>query len=167
MTKPALALFVALVSASLSTAQSQSAKIAATFKQTTVLQVSCGEDVDQQTCKFFARAVHANLKTVSVATFYDPEVLVQSFYVLPHFVPGLHVTVRLIEADGPKGTVLHVSGFAFPPGKDINEDSIRLPHWTALEGGRDTGPMEADKAAAASKLAKDFAAYWLETIKKD
>jgi hypothetical protein len=40
-----------------------------------------------------------------------------------------------------------------------------LPRWSQIEGGKDTGPTEADKAAAASKIAKEFAAYWIDMVK--
>ncbi|HEX5422315.1 MAG TPA: tetratricopeptide repeat protein, partial [Candidatus Acidoferrales bacterium] len=41
----------------------------------------------------------------------------------------------------------------------------QLPVWSAKEGiGRDTGPTDAEKAAAASELARDFAAYWYKVL---
>ena len=42
----------------------------------------------------------------------------------------------------------------------------QLPVWSAKEGiGRDTGPTEEEKTAAARQLAGDFAAYWDEVLK--
>ena len=50
--------------------------------------------------------------------------------------------------------------------KVSQQPNHQLPVWTAKEGiGRDTGPTEAEKAAAASQLAGDFAAYWYKCLK--
>jgi hypothetical protein len=98
-----------------------------------------------------------------MAVYYDPEVLVQSFYVLPRLLPGLYVTLRLMENETAAGTTVYLGGFCFDPdAHDMN--GIQLPRWSVREGARDTGPMESDKAAAASKLAKDLSAYWLKTV---
>lgn len=74
--------------------------------------------------------------------------------------------LRLIEASGgPQGTMqVLLGGFCFDS-RSPNEGGFQLPRWSQVEGGRDTGPLEADKATAASKLAQGFAAYWMETIK--
>lgn len=41
----------------------------------------------------------------------------------------------------------------------------QLPVWSAKEGiGRDTGPTEAEKTAAAGQLAGEFAAYWYKVL---
>lgn len=50
--------------------------------------------------------------------------------------------------------------------KVSQQPNRQLPVWSAKEGiGRDTGPTEAEKAAAASQLAGDFAAYWYKVLK--
>jgi|GEM_PF-5193459 hypothetical protein len=50
--------------------------------------------------------------------------------------------------------------------KVSQQPNHQLPVWSAKEGiGRDTGPTEAEKAAAASQLAGDFAAYWYKVLK--
>ena len=49
--------------------------------------------------------------------------------------------------------------------KVSQQPNHQLPVWSAEEGtGRDTGPTEAEKAAAASHLAGDFAAYWYKVL---
>jgi Sel1 repeat len=49
--------------------------------------------------------------------------------------------------------------------KVSQQPNHQLPVWSAKEGiGRDTGPTEAEKAAAASELAGDFAAYWYKVL---
>ncbi len=137
------------------------AQIAPILRQTQIVQVSCGDDADIQTCKFFVHAVNVDLRAerVTALLYYDPEVMVQSFYVPPRLYPGLHVTLRLIEQESAQGLTLFLGGTCFDPsGRDL--DGIKLPRWSTPEGGQDTGPMESDKAAAASKLAREFAAYW-------
>jgi hypothetical protein len=50
--------------------------------------------------------------------------------------------------------------------KVSQQPNRQLPAWSAKEGiGRDIGPTEAEKAAAASQLAGDFAAYWYKVLK--
>jgi TPR repeat protein len=50
--------------------------------------------------------------------------------------------------------------------KVSQQPNHQLPGWSAKEGiGRDTGPTEAEKAAAASQLAGEFAAYWYKVLK--
>ncbi len=50
--------------------------------------------------------------------------------------------------------------------KVSRQPNHQLPVWSAKEGiGRDTGPTEAEKTAAASQLAGDFAAYWYKVLK--
>jgi len=50
--------------------------------------------------------------------------------------------------------------------KVSQQPNHQLPVWSAKEGiGRDTGPTEAEKAAAASQLAGEFAAYWYKVLK--
>lgn len=50
--------------------------------------------------------------------------------------------------------------------KVSQQPNHQLPVWSAKEGiGRDTGPTEAEKTAAASQLAGDFAAYWYKVLK--
>ena len=52
--------------------------------------------------------------------------------------------------------------------KVSQQPNHQLPVWSAKEGiGRDTGPTEAEKTAAASQLAGDFAAYWYKVLKTD
>jgi hypothetical protein len=49
--------------------------------------------------------------------------------------------------------------------KVSQQPNHQLPVWSAKEGvGRDTGPTEAEKAAAASQLAGDVAAYWHKVL---
>ncbi|MGB8542221.1 MAG: tetratricopeptide repeat protein [Candidatus Acidiferrales bacterium] len=49
--------------------------------------------------------------------------------------------------------------------KVSQQPNHQLPVWSAKEGiGRDTGPTEAEKAAAASQLAGDLAAYWYKVL---
>jgi hypothetical protein len=117
-----------------------------------------------QTCKFFAHALNANLKAVTVRLLYDPEpnVFVQSFYVPPPLWPGLDVTVRLIEHETESGMTLYLGGFCFPEGRDDYYSGIQLQRFSVKETTRNTGPMEADKASAASELAKLFSDYWTE-----
>jgi Sel1 repeat len=52
-------------------------------------------------------------------------------------------------------------------GPKISQNSIhQLPVWSAEEGiGRDTGPTESEKTAAARQLAGDFAAYWYKVLR--
>jgi Sel1 repeat len=50
--------------------------------------------------------------------------------------------------------------------KVSQQPNHQLPVWSAKEGiGRDTGPTEEEKTAAARQLAGDFAAYWDEVLK--
>jgi hypothetical protein len=121
-----------------------------------------------QTCEFFVNALNVGLREqhVKALLFYDPEVMVQSFYVLPRVLPDVYVTVRLIENGPPDSVKLYLGGFCFDPQRSDYYKGIQLPRWSQLEGGRDTGPMETDKANAASRIAKEFAAYWVQTVRE-
>ncbi len=144
-------------------------QIAGILAQANTIQVSCGDDADTQACKFFVNALNVALSSqhVSATLYYDPEVLVQSFYVPPRLLPSFFVTLRLIE-DGPtEARRLNLGGFCFDPKRSDYYAGISLPRWSAIEGGRDTGPMESDKAAAASKIAKEFAGYWTDTVREN
>jgi hypothetical protein len=148
--------------------EAPAAQIAKVLRQARLIGVFCGDDVDQQTCKFFANALRVALKDqhVNVSLFYQPETLVQSFYVPPMLIPFTDVTVRLIEAQsGPQGAVqVFVGGFCFDP-NSTDLSGFQLPRWVQTESTRDTGPLEADKANAAGKLAQEFSAYWIDTVK--
>lgn len=53
-----------------------------------------------------------------------------------------------------------------PANKEDNVLGFQLPRWVEAEGiARDTGPLEADKAAAASSIVHEFIAYWKDTVK--
>lgn len=143
-------------------------QIAEILRQTKTIQVSCGNDADTQTCKFFVNALNAALRSqhVSAVLYYDAEEMVQSFYVPPRLLPSLFVTLRLIEDGPPQATRLYLGGFCFDPQRSDYYAGIPLPRWSETEGGRDTGPTESGKAAAASKIAKAFAGYWTDTVKE-
>lgn len=139
-------------------------QIASILRQTETVSVSCGDDADMQTCKFFANALGAALRKqgVQVLSFYDQETLVQSFYVPPRLLRSHFVTLRLIEDGSP--VRLYLGGFCFDPQRSDFYKGISLPRWSQVEGGKDVGPLESDKAAAAGKLAQQFASYWNDTI---
>jgi hypothetical protein len=151
------------------TSQDNRQQIAEILRQTKTIQVSCGDDADIQACKFFVNALNAALRTqhVSALLYYDSEVMVRSFYVPPRLLPSLFVTLRLIEDGPPEATRLNLGGSCFDPRRSDYYAAISLPRWSAVEGGKDTGPMESDKAAAASKIAKEFADYWTDTVKEN
>ncbi len=53
-----------------------------------------------------------------------------------------------------------------PPVNEDEDIGFQLPRWVEAEGiARDTGPLEADKAAAASTIVHDFIAYWKDAVK--
>jgi hypothetical protein len=138
--------------------------IANILRQTKTVSVSCGDDADMQTCKFFVNALGAALRKhgVQVLLFNDSETLVQSFYVPPRLLPSHYVTLRLIEDGSP--VRLYLGGFCFDPERSDFYKGLPLPRWSQTEGGKDVGPLETDKAAAASKLAQQFASYWSDTV---
>lgn len=149
--------------------EAPASQIAKILHQAQGLSVSCGDDVDSQICKFFVNSLRVALrpKHVSVALYYLPETLVQSFYIPPGWFPLYNdVRLRLIEAEtGPQGPVqLYVGGFCFDPHSQDEFSGFRLPTWVQTEGGGDTGPLEVDKAAAASRLAQEFASYWTDNV---
>jgi hypothetical protein len=89
----------------------------------------------------------------------------QSFYVPPRLLPELNVTLRLVEDGPPEAVRLYLGGFCF----DVNSSDYlkgrQLPRWVQIEAGSDyIGPLEADKAQAARKLALTFAAYWIDSV---
>jgi hypothetical protein len=122
-----------------------------------------------QACKFLVNALNVALgnQHISAVLYYDPEVMVQSFFVPPRLLPSLFVTLRLIEDGPPQATRLNLGGFCFDPKRSDYYAGIALPKWSEVEGGRDTGPMESDKAATASKIAKEFADYWTDTVEEN
>lgn len=167
--------------------------IAKVLRGTVGMTVSCGDDVDMQTCKYFTNAVSVDLRSkgVSVFLYYDPEVIVQSFYVPPRLeeVP-ITLTVRLIESGPPDKTVLYLGGFCFTEsavgvaalqsqaaqqmmnsigsGQGSSQEAYpnapnpyQLPRWRQMEKGGDIGPTVSEKAEAASRLAKEFSSYWI------
>jgi hypothetical protein len=144
-------------------------KIAEILRQTKTIQVSCGDDADMQACKFFVNALNVALRSqhVTAVLYYDPEGMVQSFFVPPRLLPSVFVTLRLIEHGPPEATRLNLGGSCFDPKRSDYYAAISLPRWSEIEGGRDTGPMESDKAAAASKIAKEFAGYWTDIVKEN
>lgn len=139
-------------------------QIANVLRQTRTVSVSCGDDADTQTCKFFVNSLGDALRKrgVQVLFFYDAETLVQSFYVPPRLLPSHYVTLRLIEDGSP--VRLYLGGFCFDPQRGDFYKGLPLPRWSQAEGGKDVGPLETDKAAAASKLAQQFASYWSDTV---
>lgn len=141
------------------------AQIGKLFRLTKTISVSCGDDADMQTCKFFANSLGSALQKegVSVVLFDDPEVLAQSFYVLPRLLPSLYVTLRLIEHGPPQAVSLNLGGSCFDPERHDYYASLELPRWIQTEAGEDYGPLETDKAEAARNLALTFAAYWADT----
>ena len=149
--------------------QATPAQIAKLLGQAKLVGIFCGDDVDSQTCKFFVNALRVGLKNehVTVNLFYQPETLVQSFYVPPMLLPFTDVTVRLIEASsGPHGAVqVHLGGTCYDSHSQ-DQLGFQLPRWIETESARDIGPIEADKAEAASKLAKEFSTYWISTVKE-
>lgn len=148
--------------------EAQAYEITNVLRQAELVGIFCGDDVDPQTCKLFALALRADLARlhVTVEAFYQPETLVQSFYVPPMPFPFTDVTLRLIEANnGPRGAVqVHLGGSCFDSHAH-DESGFQLPIWAQVEGGGDTGPLETDKAQAASKLAQAFSAYWEGAVK--
>jgi len=152
-----------------SSSEDHTQQIADVFRQTKTIQVSCGDDADMQACKFFVNALNVALRNqhISAVLYYDPEVMVQSFFVPPRLLPSLFVTLRLIEDGPPEATRLNLGGFCFDSKRADYYAGISLPRWSEIEGGRDTGPMESNKAAAASKIAKQFVDYWTDTVKED
>ena len=144
-------------------------KIAGVLRQAKLVGVFCGDDVDAQTCNFFANALRTALKNqlVNVGLFYQPEVMVQSFYVPPMPLPFTNVTLRLIESTAGRDgiTRVYLGGFCFDS-ESQDELGLQLPRWVESEGARDTGPIDTDRATAASKLAKEFAIYWTDTKKE-
>jgi hypothetical protein len=58
---------------------------------------------------------------------------------------------------------------ACPPPVNNDEGNVigfQLPRWVEAEGvARDTGPLEADKVAAASSIVHEFIAYWKDAVK--
>lgn len=139
--------------------EAPTAQIAKILRQAKLVGVFCGDDVDPQTCKTFAIALRMALKDqhVDVTLSYQPENLVQSFYVPPMPLPFTDVTLRLIEATGgPNGkSQVNLGGFCFNSHSQ-DESGFQLPRWSQTEG---------DKATAAKKLAAEFSDYWLETVK--
>lgn len=148
--------------------EAPTAKVARVLRHAKLVGVFCGDDVDAQTCKFFANALRAELREqhVSVGLFYQPEVMVQSFYVPPMPFPFTDVTLRLIESDAARDglTRVYLGGFCFDS-QSNNETGLQLPRWVESEGKRDTGPLESDRASAASELAKELYAYWTKATK--
>jgi hypothetical protein len=148
--------------------EAQAHEITNVLRQAKLVGIFCGDDVDQQTCKLFALALRSDLASLHVAVeaFYQPEIMVQSFYVPPMPIPFTDVTLRLIESNnGPHGAVqVHLGGSCFDSHAQ-NELGFQLPIWAQVEGGGDTGPLETDKAQAASKLAQAFSAYWEVAVK--
>jgi hypothetical protein len=138
-------------------------RIAGLLRSTRLVAVFCGDDADMQTCKFFAKALQYDLRkrNIGITLRYQPEVMVQSFYVPPMAIPFTGVTLRLIEdSTGADGAVqVYVSGFCFSD-KPNSQNGYRLPIWVETESARDTGPLESDKAKAASRLALEFSAFW-------
>lgn len=143
-------------------------QIAKVLRQTQLVGVFCGDDVDAQTCKFFVNALRLDLKKehVGVILRYQPEVLVQSFYVPPMAIPFTAVTLRLIEyrAAGQPETDVYLAGFCFDPHSQ-DQLGFQLPQWVESEGRREVGPLETDRARAASKLAEELSEFWIETLR--
>ncbi len=147
--------------------EASAAQVAIIFRQAKLVGIFCGDDADPQTCKFLANAVRSALKDqqVNVGLFYQPETLVQSFYIPPMLLPFTDVTLRLIETDTGKGVRADLGGFCFDP-QAQDESGFQLPIWSQAEGGNQVGPLEADKAQAASKLARAFADYWVDPVSR-
>lgn len=130
------------------------------LNQTVGVTISCGDDVDMRTCKLFMNALSYDLRArnVSVYLYYDPEVLVQSFYVPPRLEEvSINVTLRLIEDGAPGKTTLYLGGTCF----EGNLAPFQLPRWSQPEAGRDTGPTEYGRRGAASRIAREISDYWL------
>jgi len=139
-------------------------EISAVLLQAKTLSVACGDDVDAQTCKFFFNALSFALqkKHISVSLLHEPDALAPSFFVEPRpfLSPSSYqVTLRLVEKGPPQAVSLFVGGFCFDL-SGSSQQQFQLPEWVQAEGGADYGPLEADKAQAASRLARTFAAYW-------
>lgn len=131
-----------------------------------LVAVVCGEDVDQQTCGFFGNALRTDLADVGVAVSlsFQPETLVQSFYVPPAPLPFTDVTLRLIEDGPPDKTYLYVGGFCFDAHAQ-DEKGFQLPRWVVREQGSEVGPLEGDRANAARLIAREFSGYWHQTVR--
>ena len=133
--------------------------------QARLVAVVCGDDVDQQTCGFFANALRTDLADlgVSVSLSFQAETLVQSFYVPPAPLPFTDVTLRLIEDGPPDRTYLYVGGFCFDPHAQ-DEKGFQLPRWVEREQGNEVGPLEGDRANAARLIARELSGYWHQTV---
>lgn len=150
--------------------EASNAQIGNVLRQSEGIEVNCGDDVDMQTCKFFVNVLAAALKNerVTVYLFYEPETLVQSFYVPGRLVATRNdVTLRLMESGPEQPVNLYVGGFCFDPDRKDYFTGLRLPTWVQPEGGKDYGPLESEKAEAARKAAMAFATYWVETASKN
>jgi hypothetical protein len=148
--------------------EASNAEIGKILVQTELISVSCGEHADMQTCKLFVTALSSALKKehVRILLYHDPEEIWagSDFFVEPRLLPSLYVTLRLVETGTPQSVQLHLGGFCFDPnGKDWDK-GFQLPIWVANEGGHDYGPLEPEKAKAASKIASAFASYWISAV---
>jgi hypothetical protein len=132
-----------------------------------LVAVACGEDVDQQTCGFFGNALRTDLADldVTVSLSFQPETLVQSFYVPPAPLPFTDVTLRLIEDGPPDKTYLYLGGFCFDAHAQ-DEKGFQLPRWVVREQGNEVGPLEGDRANAARLIAREFSGYWHQTVRQ-
>jgi hypothetical protein len=151
--------------------EASAVEIAAFLQKTQVISISCGDDVDMQSCKFFVNSLQSHLDEVEIHLFYEPETelfgVTRSFFVTPRLLPSSapgQVTLRLIEMGNPQA--LYVGGTCFDlsdPG--WGQHRVFLPQWRQVEemGDNDFGPLESDKARAASILARTFSSYWTKT----
>jgi len=141
--------------------EARSEDISRILRRARLIGVVCGEDVNPQSCRFFANSLKMDLadQPVQVSLFSQPETLVQSFYVPPMLIPFTDVTLRLIEDGPPNQTRLYVGGFCFDS-QAQDENGFQLPRWVQLEGGSEAGPLETDRAVAAKQLARTFSSYW-------
>jgi hypothetical protein len=165
--------------------EASQAQIAKIMRQAKRIAVFCGNDIDQQVCIFFSNALRVALKGEHIAVdfHYEPEFLAnqdgftlllgarsRSFYIPPVVMPFNDAQLRLIEdSTGRDGaTRLYAGGFCFDyqcqDTPDCQSGDL-LPLWVQVESARDTGPLELDRAQAASKLAKEFAAYWISIVR--
>lgn len=144
------------------------------LSKTTAISLNCWSDVDSSTCGFFTNAVAADLQQEHVNVYLNSNeeplaLAMHSFVALPVLLPQSsgQVVLRLIETGTPQK--LFVGGTCYDLSRpDWGAANAYLPIWHIQEGeGQDYGPLETDRAKAASMLARDFSRYWVNTVSEN